>query len=393
MAVNKIFNIELDLKRTIGADSFEVVEGDSGNILHITVTDSGQPVDLGDARVVAIFSKASGIALQDSNDETHGITISGNTVDIELKRTSYTRGLVECELQIYSVQEGNLHLVTSAKFNFNCRESMISGSDMQSSSDYPVLISLINELNETIDIVEAAIDRVSLLSDGANAYVHIRYSSENPLENALSTMSTSPDEYIGIATSHDPEAPLLASEYTWYRWKGEYGDSACVHIRYSSTNPEDASVPCVLTTQPDQYIGLFVGSSEIAPTAPESYTWYKWRPDEQNIYIRYAANDLSQTPDSADFSQEPNEYMGICVSVAKQAPSTAGHYTWYRIRGDAGEALPSGAQPGDALISDGTAASWGSVSAAKVVLSTGENVEEAFGAVSNALDTINGEEI
>ncbi len=58
--VQKRFSIALDIKRPTANRDFEVVEGDNSNVLEVTLTDDGAPVDLAGCRVCAVFSKSDG---------------------------------------------------------------------------------------------------------------------------------------------------------------------------------------------------------------------------------------------------------------------------------------------------------------------------------------------
>lgn len=68
----KLYDILLDIKRATTNNKIEVVEGDNGNVFHITLTDNGVPVDLSDTRVVAVFSNSDGTAEQDTGDTAYG---------------------------------------------------------------------------------------------------------------------------------------------------------------------------------------------------------------------------------------------------------------------------------------------------------------------------------
>lgn len=68
----KQYDILLDIKRATTNNKIEVVEGDNGNVFHITLTDNGVPVDLSDTRVVAVFSNGDGTAEQDTGDTAYG---------------------------------------------------------------------------------------------------------------------------------------------------------------------------------------------------------------------------------------------------------------------------------------------------------------------------------
>lgn len=130
-AVLKEFSIDLDLKRTVPARPFEVVDGDTGNTLVINITDEGEAVDLTDKYVTAVFATSRGVAMQ---NEDSGVTKSGGTVTIKLAPESFAPGMVECEIEIRSIISpiaGRVYeaLVTSAKFNFICRSSIRDRSE------------------------------------------------------------------------------------------------------------------------------------------------------------------------------------------------------------------------------------------------------------------------
>ena len=145
--VTKIFEIAVDLKRPPSNREFELVEGDTGNVFHITLTDGGEAVDLTGCRVVAVFAKTGGTTMQDSGVEGNGITVVGNNITVELRKESYGVGTTECELQVYS---GELQdtLVTTARFNFSARKAFFNEDTAQSTNEYPILVQLITDANE-----------------------------------------------------------------------------------------------------------------------------------------------------------------------------------------------------------------------------------------------------
>ncbi|HWS30538.1 MAG TPA: hypothetical protein VN512_10580 [Clostridia bacterium] len=55
--ISKRFSVALDIKRAVSNRAFEVVEGDNGNIISVTLTDDGEAVDLTGCRLLAVFSK------------------------------------------------------------------------------------------------------------------------------------------------------------------------------------------------------------------------------------------------------------------------------------------------------------------------------------------------
>lgn len=59
---------------------------------------------------------------------------------------------------------------------------------------------------------------------GADANVWIKWASQKPTESSH-TMGDIPDEWIGISAGHDASAPTDWTKYTWYKYKGEKGDT------------------------------------------------------------------------------------------------------------------------------------------------------------------------
>lgn len=71
---------------------------------------------------------------------------------------------------------------------------------------------------------------------GLQTYVHIRYSSAYP----PTAIGTTPDNYIGIATTTSSAAPSSPASYTWYKWKGEQGDTGAGITGISKTGTSGA---------------------------------------------------------------------------------------------------------------------------------------------------------
>lgn len=155
MPVTKVFNLALDIKKSVSNRAIEVVEGDNGNVIVATLTDNGEAVDLTGCRVLAVFAKADGRTAQQDNDG-HGVTVSGtenNVINIDLYTSSFAPGLVECEIQVLS-GTGYETLVTSAKFNFTCRRSIMNEDTVQATDEYPILVGLIDRVTEVEDALE-----------------------------------------------------------------------------------------------------------------------------------------------------------------------------------------------------------------------------------------------
>lgn len=143
--VQKRFSIALDIKRPTANRDFEVVEGDNGNVLEVTLTDDGAAVDLTGCRVCAIFSKSDGNTAQQDTDG-HGIAVTlPNKLTISLYTTSVAPGLVECELQVYSGAEQTV-LSTSAKFNFMCRRGIANDDTIEATDEWPMLVGMMQRV-------------------------------------------------------------------------------------------------------------------------------------------------------------------------------------------------------------------------------------------------------
>lgn len=146
--IKKTFHIALDIKKAASVRDIMLVEGDTGNVLEIAVTDDGAPVQLAGCLVTAVFSKSNGTALQDSMSENGGITLGGtdgNVASVSLFTSSFAPGVVECELCIYS-GDNNETLITSAKFNFRVRRGIMNQDTVQATEQYPLLTELIERV-------------------------------------------------------------------------------------------------------------------------------------------------------------------------------------------------------------------------------------------------------
>lgn len=192
--VRKYFDVALDIAASIGNRAFTVVEGDTGNTLRISLTDGGEPVNLTGCRVIAVFSKSNGTAAQDSAQEGGGILLRGalnNEVHIDLHPASFAPGMVECELQIYSdtIQATLITLITTAKFNFNCRAAMLSEDALASAPELPMLRRLMDQVSalqlEAEAVItearQAAAECAELIEGKITTFIVHRYEQEQPI--------------------------------------------------------------------------------------------------------------------------------------------------------------------------------------------------------------------
>lgn len=154
-AVLKHFEADIDVKRTVAIRPFTVVEGDTGNVLTLSVYDGNDAVDLTGCSAAVLFSHSRGISEQDSSGG--GVTIDGNELEIALLPSSFAPGMVECEVQIYSGASASERgsLITTAKFNFVCRRAILNVDSIQTTPQFPILTGLI-EAVETAETARSA---------------------------------------------------------------------------------------------------------------------------------------------------------------------------------------------------------------------------------------------
>lgn len=160
-AITKTFNINLDTKREDVNRGFHLIEGDNGNVFHITLTDNGAAVDLTGTLINVIFSSKNGVVSQtnDPSVEDNGVTIGGvnnNEITIEVFRTSFGVGMNEVEIQVYSKSTGADAydtLITTARFNFDCVRSLINDDTVYATHDFPILLELIQTVTNAITTV------------------------------------------------------------------------------------------------------------------------------------------------------------------------------------------------------------------------------------------------
>lgn len=247
--IKKSFPVMLDMKRSASNREFELVEGDTGNEITVTLKDDGQAVDLTGCRVLAVFSKSNGTSSQDS--EAGSLIVSGNTVTIPVYAASVAPGLVECELQVYS-GENNDTLVTSAKFNFKCRRGILNADTLESTDEYPLLVGLIDDVNglsEAVNAAEAArasaeAARVSAeaartLAEAARSLAETercaaeaaRISAEEGRQASIAAMREETD--AAIAELGEFSLEQLAAAYSHSQQAHDYADAWHTHSSFS----------------------------------------------------------------------------------------------------------------------------------------------------------------
>ena len=208
MSVNKVFDVDLDIKRPTSHRDFTVVNGDNGNRINVSLMDGDDPVDLTGCRIIAAFSRPDGsTSLQDSGAQNGGVAVlpdDASRVAIDLFPASFSPGVVECELQVYS--DASLStLVTTARFNFICREAIVNSSTVQAAAEYPLLKAMQDDLASL---------RASLreLMESAGAAEEGRQTAESSREALYDKLSKLRATAAMLQSGADPTARITESD-------------------------------------------------------------------------------------------------------------------------------------------------------------------------------------
>lgn len=136
---------------------------------------------------------------------------------------------------------------------------------------------------------------------GDQTYFWIKYAAHYP--TADSDMSSSPDDWIGVYSGTSSTAPTHYTDYTWFEWKGATGDPAILQtnaVAYQVSN-NGTTVPTGTWSATVPYVtpGDFLWTRVIL-------TWNNGNPVTYYTVSRYgvdgegAAGSSVPLPDSAD---------------------------------------------------------------------------------------------
>lgn len=156
MAVYKDYSITLDTKRTPKIALQNIVAGETGNRLTITLTNDGTPVSLNGTnhRVCLLIHSNLGYRRQDSSLEDSGVSFSTGKAVILLSKDVYTAGSNVGLLEVYSTEtEENDTLICSAAFKFYASGT---GTGEDAGKVYPSLIIAENAANAAAEAANAA---------------------------------------------------------------------------------------------------------------------------------------------------------------------------------------------------------------------------------------------
>ena len=110
-------------------------------------------------------------------------------------------------------------------------------------------------------------------ADGLNYYIHIR-SSDKYDGTGFTASPTASSEYMGVYYGTSQTAPTNKQDYQWTSYVGASGTSAYVHIMYSENadGTDFVSIPTPLC----KYIGFYSGPLSSPPANKSYYTWSEY---------------------------------------------------------------------------------------------------------------------
>ena len=110
-------------------------------------------------------------------------------------------------------------------------------------------------------------------ADGINYYIHIRYSDKYD-GTGFTASPTASSEYMGVYYGTSQTAPTNKQDYQWTSYVGASGTSAYVHIMYSENadGTDFVSIPTPLC----KYIGFYSGPLSSPPANKSYYIWSEY---------------------------------------------------------------------------------------------------------------------
>ncbi len=240
--LTKEFAITLDMKRALAFHPFEVVECDTGNVLHILLQNDGAAMDLTGCDVCVVFASSKGFAMQDL---TSGVSLGEDpgTVDVLLYADSFGAGEVTADVQVYS-GPGRETLITSRRFTFRCITSLISADSIRASATYPPLIAA---TRAAADAAEAALAAAASVGE------------------AVGELNVQADwnEIDAVSDAYIKNKPTIPST------PGEVGAAAIVHASRHASAGADPVTPAAIGAAAIEHAARHAagGADEITPAA------------------------------------------------------------------------------------------------------------------------------
>lgn len=311
----KTFALTLDMVRTIRSHPFEVVAGDTGNVLEVRLENNGVPVDLTGRYVCMVFRSCIGTALQDADS---GIELGAETgaFSISLLPGSYGPGNVSADVQVYSGADRST-LITSTRFTFRCRNALLNDETMCAQATYPPLVAATREATAATAAANAAASQVA---SSAAAAQQAAADAEQAVKDAqaaveaavaatveVGTVTTgAPGTEASVTNSGTANAAVL--DFTIPR-----GDPAGPHAAQHAAGGDDPITPTAIGAIPSAQMGAASGVATL----------------DANSKVTADQTSAAQTAESASFTlalEDAGKLMRVNASsaVTITIPTNAG---------------------------------------------------------------------
>ena len=186
-------------------------------------------------------------------------------------------------------------------------------------------------------------------ADGRTPYFHTAYSNSPTGDRDFSTTNSSNKLYIGTYSDFEVADSNDYRKYKWVKIKGENGRdgvSSYIYRKYS----DNANGSPMSDNSNLKYIGIYTGTSAIAPTTPSAYTWSKIMgedgqqgvpgargSDGRTSYLHTAyANSATGERDFSTTNSNGKEYIGTYTDFEINDSNDYRRYKWVKIKGENG---------------------------------------------------------
>ena len=189
-------------------------------------------------------------------------------------------------------------------------------------------------------------------ADGRTPYFHTAYSNSPTGDRDFSVTNSTNKLYIGTYSDFELADSNDYRRYKWVKIKGEDGNNgrdgvnSYIHRKYS----DNSSGYNMSDNSTLKYIGIYTGTSAIAPTLPSAYTWSKIKgedgqqgvpgargSDGRTSYLHTAySNSATGERDFSTTNSNGKEYIGTYTDFEINDSSDYRRYKWIKIKGENG---------------------------------------------------------
>lgn len=187
-------------------------------------------------------------------------------------------------------------------------------------------------------------------ADGRTPYFHTAYSNSPTGDRDFSVTNSTNKLYIGTYSDFELADSNDYRRYKWVKIKGEDGNNgrdgvnSYIHRKYS----DNSSGYNMSDNSTLKYIGIYTGTSAIAPTLPSAYTWSKIKgedgqqgvpgargSDGRTSYLHTAySNSATGERDFSTTNSNGKEYIGTYTDFEINDSSDYRRYKWIKIKGE-----------------------------------------------------------